>query len=86
MNNLKNMRCFEIKYFWPTNTKGSRVKIKDLRFNKSKIINYDYKYNNIYDTANDYLNKIWIKTEFITETKTSFLILSSDFENSINLI
>ena len=29
---MNNLRTFEIKYLGPTNYKGSRIKIKDLRF------------------------------------------------------
>ena len=56
---MENLRGFEIICLSPTNIKGTRVKIKDLRFNKTKIISYDYSFNNIKEIALKYLNK-WL--------------------------
>ena len=50
-----NTRLLNFKYFGPTNSKGSRVKITDKRFKKSKTIPYDYRYNNAGAVAARYL-------------------------------
>ena len=39
-----------------TNTKGSRIKITDERFEESITLSYDYKYNNGIEQAIEYLS------------------------------
>lgn len=38
--NIDNMRAFQVTHVPATNNNPSRVKLKDLRFNKSIILNY----------------------------------------------
>ena len=77
---IKNLRGFEILYLGPTESKGSRVRIKDLRFNKTKIINYSYEFNQARDDAEVYLKSLGIPCLFCCETKNGSLILSDNFE------
>ena len=54
-------KLIKVSYLGPTNTRGSRVSIKDLLRKKKKIIPYDYSKTNIIDMAIEYLvdkNKI----------------------------
>ena len=54
-------KLIKVNYLGPTNTRGSRVSIKDLLRKKKKIIPYDYSKTNIIDMAIEYLadkNKI----------------------------
>ena len=37
MKEIKNLRCFRIKFISPTNNRGARIGIKDLRNNKKEI-------------------------------------------------
>jgi len=64
MDNLKkktkeltafNVRVIEFKYLCPTNTKGSRVKIKDPRFKTSVTIPFGYEYSSAGAVAVSYL-------------------------------
>jgi len=55
-----NTRLLSFKYLGPTDFKGSRVKITDKRFKKSKTIPYDHCYNNAGAVAARYLlNNGW---------------------------
>ena len=55
MKNLENFHLITVSYLCPTNTKGSRVKITSERFKQSKIISYDYRFNNSMDCAQNWL-------------------------------
>lgn len=81
---MENKRGFEIKYLGATDTKGSRVKIKDLRNKVSKIISYDYSYNNIYDMAEAWLNGHCITIEGCIETDKGYILTSDNFTDMIN--
>ena len=48
-------RILSFKYLGPTNTKGSRVKLIDKRFNRSKTIPYDYEFGHAVEVAVNYL-------------------------------
>ena len=82
---IKNMRLFKIKYFGATNYKGSRIKIIDLRFKKSKFVARSYKHmDGTYD-AIDYLTKIGIKIEFKGEaTENETILATNNFEIMID--
>jgi len=83
--NIKNLRVFKIKYFGATNTKGSRIKIIDCRFNKSKMVHRSYKYINGKDDAIEYLKGLNIPVLFCGELSDSEdVLLSDDFEIQIN--
>jgi hypothetical protein len=59
MKDLKNYQLITVKYLGATNTRGSRVKMIDTRFeNKSKTIPFDYSMNRIEDMACAYLTSI----------------------------
>jgi len=58
MKDLKNYQLITVKYIGATNTRGSRVKLTDTRFNnKSKYIPFNYSLNNINDMAAEYLTE-----------------------------
>lgn len=80
---LPNLRAFEVKYQGPTNHRGSRVKITDLRFNKSVTIGYKYEYDNTFDQATDYLNTKGIQVISKAEGKDCYILLTNDFTNQI---
>ena len=50
-----NTRILNFKYLGPTNFKGSRVKITDKRFQRSKTVTFDYRFTNAVEVAVDYL-------------------------------
>ena len=63
---LNHLRGIEIKYLAPTYHRGSRVKIYDTRHEVSKIISYDYSYNNARDVGINYLMERGIKIDSMT--------------------
>ncbi len=54
---MENFHLIEAKYFGPTNSRSSRVKLTSGRFEQSVTIPYNYKFNNARDIAIDYLEK-----------------------------
>ena len=76
---IKPFRTFEIKYLRTTNTKGPRVRIKDLNNNKTKIISYDYEFNNIWEIAIKYLNSKNIKITGRSHNSETDLLFTNDF-------
>lgn len=82
---LNHLRGIEIKYLSPTNYKGSRVKINDTRHKVSKIISYDYSYNNARDIGIEYLLKRGIEIDSMTYNEKTHIhtILTKDFATPI---
>lgn len=78
--NLPNYRAFDLKYLGPTNNRGSRVKISDPRFEKSKIIPYNHEFNNIGDMALDYLQRIGFE---IVGQIDNTILFTSDFRTEL---
>ena len=76
---MKTYRSFEINYIPITNTQGTRVSIKDLRFNKRKIIPYNYEFNNIYQIAEAYLAGIGIECIGVSETPQGYILFTTNF-------
>jgi len=82
---IVNFRIFEIRYLGATNTQGSRIKIVDKRFNKSKIVHRSYRHINGKYDAISYLNSIGIKIVGGGELNNDKDILFTDnFEIQIN--
>ena len=54
---MKNFHLIEARYFGPTNTRGSRIKLISARFEQSVTIPYNYEFNNARDIAMDWLEK-----------------------------
>lgn len=76
----ENIRMFEIKYLGATNTLGTRIRISDLRFKKSVIIDTD---NIFLIDAEQYLNKIGIKIDFFGEGIETDFLMSRNFETAL---
>lgn len=77
---MEKLHALQVTFLGATNTKGSRVKIKSERFNKSKIISYNYEFNNIYDIAKDYLEKNGFEIIGLSEFKNSYILTSTTFK------
>lgn len=54
-DNIKNYQLFTIKHLCPTNSRGTRIKITDTRFQESKTIGYNYAFNTSLSGAVDWL-------------------------------
>jgi len=83
---LNHLRVFEVKYLSATNTKGSRIKINDLRHKKSITISYNYSLDGIKEIAiNELLKKgIKINSFSYNEKNHNYYINTLDFETQIN--
>ena len=51
---MKHLHLIKVKYLSATDFKGTRVKLTSTRHNKSKIIPFDYKFDNALEVAKDY--------------------------------
>ena len=77
---MKNLHAFKITYLGATNTQGSRVKIKSLRFNQSKTLSYNYEDSYITQTAERYLISLGFDIIGQAEDIKTMLILSNTFK------
>lgn len=81
------LQMIDVKYFGPSNTKGARVKLTDLRFDESITIPWDYTYNTALGVALNYL-----KTETTMKpyghgvTKEHFFIVVKPVDHSFKSI
>ena len=80
---MKTMRFFEVIYKSPTDHTGSRVLVKDLRFNKRRTIDYKYGMNSITDMAIDFLEKKGIEIVCNGENSNSMLLATENFDIQI---
>lgn len=80
---VENFRAFEVHYLGATNSTGSRVKIKDLRFRISKTIPYDYAFRDTIDIAKNFLTKKGINLSGQAEAENHYLLFSDNFEIQI---
>lgn len=79
---MKNLQIIEVKYISATDTKGSRVKLINDRFNESKLINYDYNFNNILDIALDVITKKDLIIGYNYNEKTGVYNIILEAENN----
>lgn len=82
--NIENrFRPFQVSFSGPTNSRGARIWIKDLRRNKKKLIEYSYDYNNSTDEALNYLESIGIKITGMAMLNNDALLLTEDFQTDL---
>jgi len=76
-------RAFRVKYISPTNHRGARVGILDLRYNNNTIISFSYTLSNICEMAIEYLEKQGIKiTGFLyNEISHEYYVMTDSFES-----
>ena len=72
-------RAFEVSHVPATNTRPTRVKIKDLRYEKSIILSYGADEKTTEELALAYLGKKGIKISALAMGKNEFSLLSKDF-------
>lgn len=77
---MQNLRCIQVKYLGPTNTRGSRVKITENRLgsNDSITLPYDYKIGDDIQQAQKYLESRGINCLGYTELNDTLAIIVSD--------
>ena len=84
MQHLPNLRSLEVKFYGPTNYRGARVRIRDLReiIEKPLWISYSYTpgwHNNAHDQAREHLESLgwsFVGQTMLPETN---LLLTVDF-------
>lgn len=79
---MKHFRTFEICFLGATNSKGSRVKIKDTRHKKNVIVSYNHS-TDTKGTALQYLNQRGIEIIGFSELDNKYLFLTDNFETQI---
>jgi len=77
---MNHLHLIKVKFLGATNTKGERVKITSTRHNKSKIISYDYTFNNALEVAKDYLeNDLKYTVKATCELPQGYGVLVKEF-------
>ena len=76
---IPNLRAIEVKYYGPTDTRGARVRLRDLRgILPTRWISYDYAHGSAADTAREFLESEGWTLAHGAETPDAFLWLSPD--------
>ena len=78
----KHYRGIKVKYRGATDHKGSRTKLADERFEQSRIINYNHKYNNVLEQAIDYLSNNGFNVIGHAEMKNEYIIFCDNWGDS----
>ena len=80
-----HFRGIKVKYYPPTDYRGSRVKLYDTRHKKTVWLSYSYKYGDIKSQAIDYLWRQGIESDgFTYDEKTGvYTILTTDFSTDL---
>lgn len=77
---LTNFHALTVKCLWPTDTKGSRIKITSDRFEQSITLNRDYYSSSWLDQAIMFLIQNWFNLIGSTEYNNQTIILSDTFK------
>jgi len=80
MKTLNNLHALEVTFVSPNEQRGARVRIKSHRFKQSKIISFDYTYNQTYEMAQNWLENNGFELVGQAEGKDSYIILSTTFK------
>lgn len=80
---MNNLRSFSVKYLGPTDTRGSRIRIVDNRFNKKIILNFNSSYRSTYEQAEAYLLGCGIICDYQSEAGDEQLLLTTNFNSQI---
>lgn len=76
---MKRSRVFEVSYLPATNTRGSRIKIKDSYYDESVTIPYGYKHNNLWEAAAEFLGEKGIIAQSISSGKRCDYVMAEEF-------
>ena len=85
-NQLPRHRALHVQFYGPTNTKGARVRIKDLRRGDTVWLSYDYAVGDIVNQAGAYLQSqgIEIVGLVLHDTQDGYTLATPDFATPIN--
>jgi len=81
-----HFRGIQVKYYGPTNYRGSRIKLYDTRHKMTVWLSYSYKYGDIKSQAIDHLLKQGIESDgFTYDEKTGvYTILTTNFSTDLD--
>ena len=84
-NTLQRYRAIHVEFFGPTNTKGARIRIKDMRLGVTKWLSYDYAVGDIVNQAGDYLHTqgILLSALVLHDTTNGYTLATPDFATPI---
>jgi hypothetical protein len=87
-NTLPRYRAIHVEFFGPTNTKGDRVRIKDMRRGDTVWLPYNYEIGDFLNQAGVYLRarKIVVTSLISQENKwrvSGYTLATPDFETPI---
>jgi len=78
---MKAAHLIEVTYLGATNTKGSRMKLKSLRFGDSILLPNDNRYFRMTEQAENYLKAAGYKIVCYGETDKGYIIATDTFES-----
>ena len=78
--NIHQRRVYKVKYYSPTNTKGSRIKLTNLNTLESNFYSYDYRFNNIIDMAKDIIENelTYLKVKETFNDKENYYLIANN--------
>jgi len=84
-NTLPRYRAIHVEFFGPTNTKGDRIRIKDMRRGDTVWLPYNYEIGDIINQAGVYLQarKIVVTALVLHDTTNGYTLATPDFETPI---
>lgn len=77
---LTNFHALTVKLLWPTDFRGSRIKITSDRFEQSITLNRDYSKSSWLDQAITFLTQNWFTLIGMAEMNNQTIILSDTFK------
>ncbi len=77
---LTNFHALTVKHLWPTDFKGSRIKITSDRFEQSITLNRDYSSSSWLDQAVTFLTQNWFTLIWMAEMNNQNILLSDTFK------
>lgn len=77
---LENFHALTVKLLWPTDFRGSRIKITSDRFEQSITLNRDYSKSSWLDQAVTFLTQNWFTLIGMAEMNNQTIILSDTFK------
>ena len=84
---IKHNQGFEVKFLGATNTKCSRIIIKDMRFNSKAILSFDYSIGNVITQAAGYLkSKGYEITAYSSNYNGDYFVMAAAIDNSFKNI
>jgi hypothetical protein len=82
---MVRFRAFDVRFMPPTNTLGSRIRIRDLRREGKVIIPYNHAIGNVLEQGEAYLNSIGINPDvlLLADKLDCYIIGSKNFETPL---